>query len=740
MRTDVTTLLSDLEKSAFAGDPTAKMVLEHPITNYLLKELVEKPYPSYIRIDARFTSDNIFKDGKRRLIGGYASVEVIDKQNELITLPALQNALTKMVAAGEKYANVNLEHSNITLGKILLGEHIKDSQGKDHYTHVDDRGLYVLCELRDDLEIANRVWDMACKGELNAFSIGGRCLKRRPVAKGSMGPFWQIDDIELYEVTICKRGKNTLSGFEVLKSYKDMGLIDEATFIAKSAELSKGEQILKELSIMPNILNKTFILRENFVCQADIIAKGDSHSVDLIVKMDAENPLRRQIQTQFSKAIPAECWPDLGYVFGTDASAYPDATPLFHLALIPVAKADPVPAAAGVDGAIALIEQKPEGHKSKPKEYVHIPDDQFADPANFKYPLDEEHVQAAWNYLHVDKNREAGGYSEAEWSEMKGKAKAAMKKFGHEVAEEQEKASTEQSTVTLESNVDRTLKNIDSRERSTEDENLSNIAKTIGTQEIVGTGTGPSEGNKVGTSTTGPAIASRKTRVAKMEELLKKAGMDPAAITDDPPEKEAACPPAPEKEAAFPPAAAAPVAPQKEAAFPPAAAEAPEKDAEAAAKEAAAKEAAAKEAASKEVMDEAALKSLLDLDAKGLLPAEMSKMVQKMAEKAHISKSDLKMEKLEKAVENLTKLVQDSLTIQKSAHLPTAAEVAENLKHQASTIRKSASTPGAGPEEIGAPAPTVTGPRTLQEMYKTPFGQVHNLNDRRNQIMNSGAS
>jgi rubrerythrin len=809
MSVTASSLLSDLEKSAFAGDPTARMVLEHPITNILLKELIESPWPSYMRMTAYFDKGNLFKDGSRRLIGGYASVEVIDKQNELITIPALQNALAKMVAAGEKYANLNLEHSNITLGKILLSEHYKDAAGVDHFTHVDEKGLYVLCELREDLDIANKVWDMSNKGELNAFSIGGRCLKRRPVAKSSIGSYWQIDDLELYEVTICKRGKNTLSGFHVLKGYFDNGLIDEATYIAKSEELKKGERLVKELSILPNILGKTFILRENFVSQVDNLAKGEGNTIDLIVKMDQNNPLRRHLQTQFSKAIPAESWPDLGYVFGADAENYPDAKPAFHLALIPAgvaksveslqtgspvemlrdaikaeygainlyeqmaskttnedikkvlldvaaeekvhvgefqkaltfldpaaypaleagakeltgqpiaekAEAAPVATVAAVDGALTLIDQKTEGHRTKPAEYKDVPDSEFADPVNFKYPLDESHVQAAWSYLNVDGNRTAGGYSESEWSQMKEKTKAAMQKFGHEVTEKAVDSS-------VDGDVDRTLKNVVDREAAKEDQQMSTKPIEV-KKELVGNGTGPQQGAITGTSTTGPAIASRKTRVAKMEELLKAANIPvPAEDEDKVPafaeakEAAVAAPPiAEQKEAAV----AAPLPEQKEAAT-----ACPEPDAD------------DKEAA----VDEPTLKSLLELDAAGKLPAAMHSQVMKMAEKAKITKSDIRVASIEKQVNTLTGLVSELTNIVKAIKVPTAAEISQDLiAKSGSTIRKSASGPAGIQEPAGtAPATPVQGPTNLQQMHTMSFSQVHELNERRAAMARQGAA
>jgi HK97 family phage prohead protease len=327
-------LLAELEKSALAGDPTARLVLEHPITEILLKELMESPVPAYIRFDVPHS--NLIKDGKRRLIAGYASVQMIDKQNELVTIPALHNALARLESAGEKYANINLEHSNITIGKILLKERVKDSSGGEHWTHVDEKGLYVVCELRDDIEIADKVWEMANKGELNAFSIGGRALKKGLAQEGGH-TFWKIDDLELYEITVCKRGKNTLSGFEVLKSYLENGLITEEAYLQKSAELKKSEKLIKELAFLPNLMGKSFVIRKDFICQVgSTVEKGEGHDFDLLVKMDSENPLRRHVETRLLKALPPELWSQVEFVFGDEGGPHDTYRPLYDLALVPV--------------------------------------------------------------------------------------------------------------------------------------------------------------------------------------------------------------------------------------------------------------------------------------------------------------------------------------------------------------------------------------------------------------------
>ena len=52
------------------------------------------------------------------VIGGYASIEVVDKQNDLITLSALEDAATKYMEV-KKYRNVMSNHSNVQVGEVI---------------------------------------------------------------------------------------------------------------------------------------------------------------------------------------------------------------------------------------------------------------------------------------------------------------------------------------------------------------------------------------------------------------------------------------------------------------------------------------------------------------------------------------------------------------------------------------------------------------------------------------------
>jgi len=79
------------------------------------------------------------------------------------------------------------------------------------------------------------------------------------------------------------------------------------------------------------------------------------------------------------------------------------------------------------------ITPKEGGHLTKPEEYKDIPDDQFADPVNYRYPIDPEHVRAALTYFNQADSRSAGGYSHEEQAKIMAKIITAALGNGIEV-------------------------------------------------------------------------------------------------------------------------------------------------------------------------------------------------------------------------------------------------------------------------------------------------------------------
>lgn len=61
------------------------------------------------------------------------------------------------------------------------------------------------------------------------------------------------------------------------------------------------------------------------------------------------------------------------------------------------------------------ISPKEGGNLTPPKGYPGS-DEDYADPVNYRYPIDSAHIRPAVSYFNQDGQREDGGYSEAEWA------------------------------------------------------------------------------------------------------------------------------------------------------------------------------------------------------------------------------------------------------------------------------------------------------------------------------------
>ena len=106
--------------------------------------------------------------GKDMVIAGYASVDVVDKQNDLITLDALKEASDKFMKSD--YKNVMITHSNVQVGEVI--DTYTDTKGNVLKTGVDDTGFFVVIKMRNDIEKAKEVARDIRRGKLRSFSIG----------------------------------------------------------------------------------------------------------------------------------------------------------------------------------------------------------------------------------------------------------------------------------------------------------------------------------------------------------------------------------------------------------------------------------------------------------------------------------------------------------------------------------------------------------------------------------------
>lgn len=160
---------------------------------------------------------SILKSNDELMIGGYASIEIVDKQNDLITLKALNEAVKKFMEQ-KSFRNVMTNHSNVQVGEVV--DSYRDKTGRLWKTEVDDVGFFVVIKLRDDIEKAKEINRGIRKGSLRSFSIGGQALKKVKKSNSELGQYNEISKLELHEVTICEKGINPEAKFDILKQEK----------------------------------------------------------------------------------------------------------------------------------------------------------------------------------------------------------------------------------------------------------------------------------------------------------------------------------------------------------------------------------------------------------------------------------------------------------------------------------------------------------------------------------------
>ena len=149
----------------------------------------------------------------RRIVGGFASVSMVDREGQKIPVFALRKAVSEFMKDSH-YRNVNIFHSDVTCGRILP-KWTNPETGETLRTEVTDTGWWVLAEVRDDIDIANKIWEEILKGNIRSFSIAGSSKDKLQKQEHGIS-FEQVNDLEIYECTFCAVPVNSESKFSVL--------------------------------------------------------------------------------------------------------------------------------------------------------------------------------------------------------------------------------------------------------------------------------------------------------------------------------------------------------------------------------------------------------------------------------------------------------------------------------------------------------------------------------------------
>lgn len=153
----------------------------------------------FAKFDYAFTISKV--DAEGRFIEGYASVETLDSQDEIISKEALAEALDSYMA-----------------NPIIRYMHQPQPIGKAVEARVDSKGLWIKAYISKNTKIAKEAWGLIEEGILKSFSIGGKLVKFVDYYDKLMNKnVRKITKMALKEISVVDIPANPESFFSVAK-------------------------------------------------------------------------------------------------------------------------------------------------------------------------------------------------------------------------------------------------------------------------------------------------------------------------------------------------------------------------------------------------------------------------------------------------------------------------------------------------------------------------------------------
>jgi tetrahydromethanopterin S-methyltransferase subunit B len=163
-------------------------------------------------------------DQERRLVSGFATLDNIDRQNDIVTTEASLEAFKKF------RGNIREMHSSLAVGKIISFKEDKyfDPESKKFYS-----GVYVSAYVSKG---AQDTWEKVLDGTLTGFSIGGNITKSDDSFDEKLDKTVRIiKEYELHELSLVDNPANQFAnvisiqksdGINVVGGYLSKAIVD----------------------------------------------------------------------------------------------------------------------------------------------------------------------------------------------------------------------------------------------------------------------------------------------------------------------------------------------------------------------------------------------------------------------------------------------------------------------------------------------------------------------------------
>ncbi len=138
------------------------------------------------------------------VVGGNASWDIEDLDGDIFTVEAQVKALNRFFSQPPEYQDVTVNHGKGLAQDFKLAQPLlkyTDSQGKEYFSHVHEKGTFLISKLRNDSLKATRIYrQKALNGELDGYSVTAM-----PLTRDSKNPK-KVLDLEYHAITITEKG------------------------------------------------------------------------------------------------------------------------------------------------------------------------------------------------------------------------------------------------------------------------------------------------------------------------------------------------------------------------------------------------------------------------------------------------------------------------------------------------------------------------------------------------------
>lgn len=200
-------------------------------------------------------------DKEKRLVSGYATLDNIDTQGDVVLAEASKAAFSR--ARG----NLREMHDKIAVGKVV---EFKESEFYDTETEKFYRGIFVTAYVSKG---AQNTWEKVLDGTLSGFSIGGEVNKSSDEFVKDAGRVVRfIEDYDLVELSLVDNPANQLANVEAFQK------------VFSFQKDASGEMTVKGMAVETDI-------ETVFICASDdtVIVRDSESEICPVCESKMEN-------------------------------------------------------------------------------------------------------------------------------------------------------------------------------------------------------------------------------------------------------------------------------------------------------------------------------------------------------------------------------------------------------------------------------------------------------------------